>query len=176
MDIKVPLACVLVAGGAIGLMLPISADEDLATTSPSEAAPAPLETVANAQRPVDWAENVTLQRERDGHFYAEVMVGGRPYRMLVDTGASVIALTADDATAMGLLWHQTDLAPVAEGASGPVEGVKTVLERVALGTHEAQRVPAVIVPEGLGISLLGQSFLSSLDKVEIAGNRMVLGS
>lgn len=180
MDIKLPLACVLFAGGVIGLFLPMAAEDAPSEDQPSSAAEAaptaqPQPTLATAQEAGGWAENVTLTRESDGHFYADVMVEGRPYRMLVDTGASVIALTADDAAAIGLQWHQTDLTTVAQGAGGPVEGMNTVLERVALGTHEAHRVAAIIVPDGLGISLLGQSFLSSLEKVEIAGDRMVLG-
>jgi aspartyl protease family protein len=50
-----------------------------------------------------------------------------------------------------------------------------MLGRVQLGEIEAQQVEAIVVPEGLGVSLLGQSFLSKIDRVEVAGGKMTLG-
>ena len=64
---------------------------------------------------------------------------------------------------------------VARGASGPVYGVSVTLDRGTLGGHEARDVAALIVPEGLGVSLLGQSFLSTIHPVRIEHDRMVLG-
>ena len=58
-----------------------------------------------------------LRRAGDGHFYAGVSVGGNPVTMLVDTGASVIALTGADARAAGLDWNPIQLGVVANGAS-----------------------------------------------------------
>ena len=52
--------------------------------------------------------DVLLLREPDGHFYADVSVGGATARMLVDTGASVIALTAEDANRLGIAWSDAD--------------------------------------------------------------------
>ena len=118
---------------------------------------------------------LVLARADDGHFYAEVTVDSGSARMLVDTGASVIALTGDDADAMGVDWDRNAVRPVAEGANGTVYGVPVRLERVQLGQIEAHGVQAVVVPEGLGISLLGQSFLSQVQRVEIGDDRMVLG-
>ncbi len=116
-----------------------------------------------------------LPRAADGHFYADVTVEGVTKEMLIDTGASVIALTGPDAEAMGLYWTEADVAPVARGASGTVYGVPITLNLVQLGDFEAQAVEAVIVPRGLGVSLLGQSFLSQVGRVEIEGEQMVLG-
>ena len=88
----------------------------------------------------------TLQREMDGHFYANAYVSGTPIRMMVDTGASVIALTANDASAAGLYWDN-------------------------MVRHN---VDAVIIPDGLEISLLGQSYLAQIGSVEINGSQMVM--
>ena len=143
-------------------------DADLAQ-KPQPLTPSPFADAA-------WGEAVVLERESDGHYYADVQVDGQSYRMLVDTGASVIALTGEDAEAMGLSWQADNVRPVAQGASGPVEGVVTTIERVSLGNHEAAGVQAIIVPEGLGISLLGQSFLGTIGSVRISGDQMVLGS
>jgi aspartyl protease family protein len=117
---------------------------------------------------------MAIQRDSDGHFYATAEVEGREFRMLVDTGATVVALTGDDARGMGLDWDPGALAQVARGASGPVMGVRTTIPELAVGDFVAHDVRAVIVPEGLAVSLLGQSFLSQVPKVDIAGNRLTL--
>lgn len=184
MDIKLTLTCVLIAGGLIGLVLPggngqLDSGEGAAGEgSAANAVFTPEAHVAAAQEPVDsaWTENVVLERQTDGHFYADVRVDGREFNMLVDTGATVVALTAEDALAMGLQWYEDEVHPVAQGAGGPINGVNATIQRMSLGNHEATGVRAIIIPEGAGISLLGQSFLSTIGTVEIAGDRMVLGN
>lgn len=115
-----------------------------------------------------------LKREVDGHFYADAEVNGRDVRFLVDTGATSIALTGDDARALGLHWNDSDLRPIARGASGPVEGVPVMLSSVALGGIRANSMPAAIIPEGLDVSLLGQAFLSRAESIKINGDKMEL--
>ena len=123
-----------------------------------------------------WVAGITeLPRAADGHFYADAAINGSRIGFLVDTGASVVALTGADARAAGLVWSQADVGPVAQGASGPVEGVRVTLDSITLGGHEARNIAAVIVPEGLPVSLLGQSFLSTVHPVRIEQDRMVLG-
>ena len=118
---------------------------------------------------------VELRRAGDGHFYAPVTVGSRPVTMLIDTGASVVALTGADARAAGIAWNAGDLKVVAQGAGGPVNGVTVTVEAMRLGSHEARKVRTVIIPEGLPVSLLGQSFLKDVEPVRIEKDRMILG-
>ena len=123
-----------------------------------------------------WSAGETvLPRGENGHFYADATINGVPVGMMVDTGASIIALTGADATAAGLMWNDADVRVVASGASGPVHGVYVRLDQVELGGHRAENVEAIIVPEGLGISLLGQSFLRTIEPVRIEGDKMILG-
>jgi|SRR5690606_15352795 len=127
-------------------------------------------------RPEGWnAGEVVLSRASDGHFYADIAVDGASARMLVDTGATVVALTAEDADALGVTWSDAEIRPVAKGASGTVYGVSATLDRVQLGELEARSVEAVVVPRGLSVSLLGQSFLSQVGRIEMDGERMTLG-
>lgn len=175
MDMRLPLACVLIAGGAVGFAMPaFEVEEQLSGADLASADDKLTLGAAQQSQGSGWGHEVTLQREYDGHFYADVTVDGVPSRMLVDTGASVVALTGDDALAMGLYWNDSEVAPVAQGASGAVYGVNTTLPRMRLGDFEARDVRAVIIPEGLGISLLGQSFLETVNNVRIADDRMVL--
>lgn len=116
-----------------------------------------------------------LRRAPDGHFYAEPVIDGVPMRMMIDTGASVIALSGADAAALGLAWTENELRPIARGAGGMVSGFPVMLESVQLGALELRRVQAVVIPEGLPISLLGQSFLNRIGRIEVTGEQMLLG-
>lgn len=121
-----------------------------------------------------YADEVVLPRGDDGHFYAEVATDSGSVMMLVDTGASMVALTGNDAAMMGVEWQADQVRPVARGASGDVYGVPVVLDRINVKGIEARQVQAVVVPEGLDISLLGQSFLAKVNRVEVSGDEMVL--
>lgn len=127
------------------------------------------------QRQAWLAGETVLEREPDGHFYADATVDSRRTHFLVDTGASVVALTGADAEGIGLDWSEDDLVAIGRGASGTVYGVPVRLERVELGGFEATDVDAAIIPDGLDVSLLGQSFLSKLQGVRIEGDRMIIG-
>ena len=138
---------------------------------PKQAVAANATQTANS----DWySGSHTLNREYDGHFYASARVNGTSMRMMVDTGASVIALTGSDARAAGLNWSAGEVHPIGRGASGDVYGVVRTLDVVDIGGFTRRDVRAIIVPQGLDVSLLGQSYLGQIASVKIEGNRMVL--
>lgn len=116
---------------------------------------------------------VELQRQPDGHFYADVRINGNFVHMLVDTGATDIALSRDDARTAGLATSIGMPDVVGEGADGAVHGEYAKLDRVELGPLTAEGLDAVVLNGGQ-MSLLGQSFLSKFSSVEIHGDRMVL--
>jgi len=146
--------------------------------APSSAAPEPvirtdLARVRPVSRQLSGAGMVSLPRDGDGHFYADVQVNGSDVHFVVDTGATVIALTRRDAERAGLNVDPDEFAVVAQGASGPVMGVPVVLRQVTLGTRTATDVPALVLADA-GQSLLGQNFLSGFDMVSIERDQMVL--
>lgn len=118
--------------------------------------------------------DVTLRRRYDGHFYADVMVNGRNVEFMIDTGATGIALTRRDAENLGLFWNENELETVGRGVSGAVTGKMVRLEQVELGGKEVRDIDAAIIPGGLDVSLLGQSFLSRFGEVKITGDEMTL--
>ena len=160
--------------GAVAALFPASEAETGPRVDTRASVEAKGESSPSAQ-PASSAGPTELHRAGDGHFYAPVTVGTRPVTMLIDTGASVVALTGEDARAAGVTWSPGQLTVVAQGASGPVRGVAVTLERVRLGAHEASGVAAVVIPQGLPISLLGQSFLKDVEPVRIEKDRMILG-
>jgi aspartyl protease family protein len=117
--------------------------------------------------------SVELQRESDGHFYADVQINGANIRALVDTGATEIALSRADASSAAIATSIGMPEVVGEGADGAVHGEVVMIDRISLGPKTAESMPAVVLNQG-GETLLGQSFLSKFDSVEIHGDTMVL--
>jgi aspartyl protease family protein len=153
------------------VIAPSSANAPLPTASPVEIKP----LVSAPVQPQRVAHGVALARGENGHFFAQGDVDGAPVRFMVDTGASVIALTAEDAQKLGQTWYPNELQMVGRGVNGDVIGKPIMLARVRIGDMEVTNVRAIIVPEGLDVSLLGQSFLSKIPNVNISGDRMTLG-
>lgn len=119
------------------------------------------------------ADAIVLDREPNGHFFADVQINGAPIRVLVDTGATGIALSRDDARRAGLAVSAGMFEVIGEGANGDVQGEFVKLDRVSLGSKTVEGIAAVILDEG-NHSLLGQNFLSKFDTVEIRGDKMYL--
>jgi aspartyl protease family protein len=117
---------------------------------------------------------IVLTRAGDGHYYAPGNADGAALRFLVDTGASVVALTESDAQSLGHYVNPGELTVVGRGVSGEVRGKSIIIDRLSVGDISADKVSAVIIPEGLSVSLLGQSFLSRIAHVTISDNRMTL--
>src|SRR4051794_39606697 len=116
---------------------------------------------------------VTLNRSSDHHYYATASVNGHDVRFLVDTGASEIALTEDDARKIGLKFDPSKYELIGAGASGYVRGQYVDLADIRLdGIHQG-KAKAVVV-EGADISLLGQPFLEQVDEIVIRKGEMTL--
>lgn len=119
------------------------------------------------------AEGLTLERDKSGQFHVDAAVNGTSTRFLVDTGADSIALTVADAQAAGIDVNPNGFQPIVRTASGTGYGTLVQLDRLELGTTELHNIGAVVVKD-LDVSLLGQSVLTRLGKVELQGDRMVL--
>ena len=159
----------IAAGVLVGWFAP-----DVSQPAPAAGAE-PSKERLDVARSEQWQpEEVVLSRNDDGHFYAEVASDSGSVMMLVDTGATTVALTGNDAAMMGIDWPADRVRVIGRGASGDVYGVPVTLERIEVGGIEARGVQAVVVPEGLDVSLLGQSFLSKVNRVEVSGDEMVL--
>jgi len=150
------LFLVTIAGGAtIGVFWPLHKSE-----SPAKA-PAALE--------------VTLDRDADRHFYADAKVNGQPVHFLVDTGASEIALTEEDARKVGIEVDPQKYGLIGQGASGMVRGQYVEIKSVELGGIKQTDAKAVVV-QGANMSLLGQPFLENVDEIVIRKGEMTLRS
>ena len=168
---------IMMAVGLVGAFVGgIEAPNSVEPSESNRARPSsyePSDSAADTASSSDSGDSLVLERRRDGHFYADVEVNGVPISMLVDTGASAVALSAEDARRAGIATSIGMNEVIGEGASGDVHGDIVTIDRIRLGDAEMSDVSAAVLKGG-SMSLLGQSFLREFDSVEISGDRMVL--
>jgi aspartyl protease family protein len=121
------------------------------------------------------SRSVVVRPNRQGHFQVEGRIDGRRLSFMIDTGASVIALTADDAASLGLHPAQHDFRALMQTANGKVYAAPVELNLVEIEDVAVHHVPAIVMPPAaLAGNLLGMSFLSRLHRWEFADGRLVL--
>jgi aspartyl protease family protein len=112
-------------------------------------------------RPVP--NSVTLVAGASGHFFVEPSVNGSRIKMMVDTGATTVSLTKDDARRIGINPAPDDFTISASTGNGIIRVAPVLLKEVVIGDISVRNVIAVVHPQhGLAHSLLGMSFLSKL--------------
>lgn len=109
------------------------------------------------------APGVTLVEAPDGHFYVDGQINGNPVRMVVDTGASTVALSAREARQIGLMFHVDGKPMTVETASGPARAFALRLREIRLQTLVLTDVDAMVLEGDFPrVALLGQSALEHL--------------
>ena len=114
------------------------------------------------------SSNRTLvyRADRRGHFSLMATVNGAPTRFVVDTGASLVALTLDDARAAGIGRSELIFNQLTQTANGRVHFAPVTLREVRIEQLSIENVPAAVI-ENLDQSLLGMSFLKRLKRFEM---------
>jgi aspartyl protease family protein len=107
-------------------------------------------------------QQVTLSADSQGHFVTSASINGNPVRVLVDTGATSIALPGREAERLGIDYRKGRRG-MTQTANGTVPVYGITLDRVRLGDIELSSVEAVVIEQGLGITLLGMSFLNRVE-------------
>lgn len=120
------------------------------------------------------SQETILTRNVNGHFFADATINGRPVRLMVDTGASNIALSAEDAERIGIDPTQLSYIYPYQTANGIVLSAHIKLEEVSVGSITISDVTASISKGELGNSLLGMSFLNRLSTVEVRNDKLIL--
>lgn len=180
-----------------GLGLKLSADDlglvaDVRAAEPRQAvaeAPAaePVEEprervrrqVANVERPARRAEplfslSTRLERQRDGHFHANAEINGQSIPVLVDTGATLVAMSYEDAQRAGVSVQPGDFRFASETANGRAYFARVVLDEVRVGNVHVRNVQAAVGQPGrMRGTLLGMSFLGQL-RMEMRDGTLIL--
>lgn len=116
----------------------------------------------------------SVARHRDGHFYINAKVEGRPLVFLVDTGASSILLSPADAARLGHMPPRQAFKHEFHTANGVTYAARTNLDQIRIGGKDFAKVEAYIIPEGLSVSLLGQSVLRKFTTVQMRADTLEL--
>ena len=149
----------------------------VATSPPEREAPVstpPPPQPSLAAAPADLHGEKSIAADAGGQFSTEALIGGQSVRMLVDTGATMVVISASLADRLGLSPEAGRKWQV-HTANGDAFATETLLPSVDLGTVYMSNVPALIADRSAGeVNLLGASFLKRLASVEQRNGVLVL--
>ena len=137
------------------------------STPSSGAAPTAVNTTPSSR-------TAYVSKGKDGHYWAWARMDGQAVRVLIDTGATAVALTPEDARRIGvdvdLLVYNRDV----NTAQGMTHAAPVTLSHVSVDGADITQVEALVVPRGLSASLLGMSYLGRLESFDANRQGMVL--
>lgn len=119
-------------------------------------------------------EEVRIRMSPDGHFWAQVAVNGIERRMLVDSGATVTALSQRTAELASVDRNAGLLPVMMRTANGIVQAETGTVDRLGLGGIEARNLKVVISPSLGPVDILGMNFLSQLASWRVEGRTLIL--
>lgn len=170
---EILLACAALA--ALAVLAPPYLSAHLKARSEAEGMAPPASIAARPPEPLSASgDRAEFKAAGNGHFLLEAEVNFSPVSMMVDTGASIVALRVSDAQSAGIRVFPGDFTLPLSTANGTALAAPVEIDSIAVAGIEVERVSAVILPdEQLGVSLLGTSFLSRLRRFEVAGDTLI---
>lgn len=118
---------------------------------------------------------VTLNASRNGHFETEAEVNGHPIDVMVDTGATLVALSYEDAERAGIFLRPADFTHTVSTANGSARVAIVAIDSVSVGDITVHNVQgAVSEPGRLQRTLLGMSFLGRLSRIDMRSDSLLL--
>ncbi|HSF96607.1 MAG TPA: TIGR02281 family clan AA aspartic protease [Thermohalobaculum sp.] len=117
---------------------------------------------------------IALRRASDGHFHADVAVNGTPVRFLVDTGASSVVLSRDDAARAGIDVEKLEFLIEVRTANGTARAARVRLDSIALGGLEERGMTVLVNGGDSARSLLGMDYLDRFRSIRIEDDRLIL--
>jgi aspartyl protease family protein len=165
---------IAVCGAVIALLYAMVGYKLFEQPRATEPAPAAMLNVANRTPSPSAAPNSLIYRaDKSGHVLLDGNVNGASVRFMVDTGASLVALTLHDAEAAGISRSGLVFNQPISTANGVTKVATVKLREVRIGQFAVADVPAV-VHENLHVSLLGQTFLKRLESYEMRDGVLTL--
>ncbi|KAA0970179.1 TIGR02281 family clan AA aspartic protease [Aureimonas fodinaquatilis] len=129
----------------------------------------------NVVSTVDGQQQISVARGFDRHFNVNGQVNGVDVSFLVDTGASTIAFDREMARRIGVDPDSLSYTAQVRTANGIASAALIRLDTVSIGPITRRNVNALVTDgDGIGMALLGMSFLGQLASVEFRGDRLIL--
>ncbi len=128
----------------------------------------------NQRQSVISDDQIRVPQANDGHFYLTLDINGKPVNFVVDTGASMMVLTQQDARSVGIDPGTLRYLGSANTANGVVRTADVWLDSVSLGPITDTRVRAVVNGGEMEGSLLGMSYLDQFRNIQFGNGELVL--
>ena len=151
---SIVLAILLTAGAGLPGLVPLSQSQVT-----------PLQLMAMTE----------LKAVNNGHFVTSAAINNRAVEVLVDTGASVVALSYEDAEKVGLKPKNLTFDVNVSTANGVAKAARVMLREVEIDNVRVDDVQGLVMPKGaMRGTLLGMSFLSRLQSFSVEDGRLIL--
>ena len=138
-----------------------------------QARPLPASTLVEAAAQAA-PQDAQVVKAADGHYWAEAQVNGRWIHCLIDTGATAVTLTPADAERLRLNPSTLTYDQPIATANGRTQAARVELDSVSVAGARVAHVPAMVVKDGLSVSLLGMSYLGQLSRFEATPDSLIL--
>jgi len=115
-----------------------------------------------------------IRMSPDGHFWIRAKIGGIEQRMLVDSGATVTALSARTAAAADLAVGDGIVPVLLTTANGTIRAQSATVDEMRLGNIVARDLPVVVSPAFGDVNVVGMNFLSRLKSWRVEDNVLIL--
>jgi aspartyl protease family protein len=139
-----------------------------------DAANRPAPIAAAVLAPQAPPSDTAIAKSSDGHYWAQGQVDGHAVRFLVDTGATAVALTQDDAKRLGFDPAHLDYSYSVITADGKARAAPIKLASIAVAGARVDDVQAYVIEKGLETSLLGMTYLGRLSRFEATPTSLIL--
>jgi aspartyl protease family protein len=168
------VGCLLIAGALGHFGRTGDAGPEPAAQAHRAPEPAPEPPVSQAAQPGATGDELVVRAGPNGHFMVDAVVDGVEIRFLVDTGASSVVLTAEDAERLGYRLDGLEYSQRYQTANGEILGAPVVLPELRIGDLEIEDVRSSVIRAPLSTSLLGMTFLSRLESFEVRDEGLIL--
>lgn len=116
-----------------------------------------------------------IKMDNRGHFVTDAKMNGRKIEVLVDTGATSVALDEQTARRLGIRLKPSDYKYEVSTANGKVMAASAMIDKVQIGRVTVRNVRAAVLQgKGLGGTLLGMSFLGQLKEFKVADGHLIM--
>jgi aspartyl protease family protein len=118
---------------------------------------------------------VELEPDRNAQYRTDIEIDGTSLHAMVDTGATFVTLTAEDASQLNIALPASAYVIPVQTANGTSKVAHVSLREIRVNDITIHDVDALVAPPGaLNITLLGMSFLKKLDSFQVADGRFVM--
>lgn len=134
-------------------------------------------TAAPTHANYNGVRRAVLKSGPGGHFFAKAHINNKVVKAVIDTGATMVALTYEDAKRLGLRLDRQDFRFGVQTANGTVRYARTRIRSIRIDQVEVKNLDVIVAPKGaLGMTLIGMGFLGKLKTFRMERGRLVLES